>query len=45
VVFGDTHYAMLFFLGVLLFVFTFALNGIAAWAVRRVVRRLSGQGA
>lgn len=45
VVFGGTHYAVLFFLGVELFVFTFVLNGLAAWAVRRLVRRMSGAAA
>jgi phosphate transport system permease protein len=42
VVVGGTHYAVLFFIGVELFVFTFALNGLAAWWVRRLVRRMSG---
>jgi phosphate transport system permease protein len=42
VVVGGTHYAVLFFLGVELFVFTFVLNWLAAWAVRRLVRRMSG---
>jgi phosphate transport system permease protein len=45
VVFGGTHYAVLFFLGVELFVFTFVLNGLAAWSVRRLVRRMSGAAA
>src|SRR5512133_2550746 len=42
VVVGGTHYAVLFFIGVELFVFTFALNGLAAWWLRRLVRRMSG---
>jgi phosphate transport system permease protein len=42
VVFGGTHYAVLFFIGVELFLFTFALNSIAAMVVRRLVRRMSG---
>jgi phosphate transport system permease protein len=42
VVFGGSHYAVLFFIGVELFLFTFALNGIATWAVRRLVRRMTG---
>jgi phosphate transport system permease protein len=42
VVFGGTHYAVLFFVGIELFVFTFVLNGLAAWSVRRLVRRMSG---
>ncbi len=45
VVVGGTHYAVLFFLGVELFVFTFVLNGLAAWSVRRLVRRMSGAAA
>jgi phosphate transport system permease protein len=45
VVFGGTHYAVLFFIGVELFAFTFLLNGAAAWSVRRVVRRMSGASA
>jgi phosphate transport system permease protein len=45
VVVGGTHYAVLFFVGVELFVFTFALNGLAAWWVRRLVRRMSGAAA
>ncbi len=45
VVFGGTHYAVLFFLGVELFVFTFVLNGLAAWFVHRLVRRMSGAAA
>ena len=42
VVFGDAHYAVLFFIGVELFVLTFLLNGIASWSVRRLVRRMTG---
>jgi phosphate transport system permease protein len=42
VVFGGAHYAVLFFIGVELFVFTFVLNAAAAWSVRRLVRRMSG---
>jgi phosphate transport system permease protein len=42
VVFGGAHYAVLFFVGVELFLFTFVLNGAAAWSVRRLVRRMSG---
>jgi phosphate transport system permease protein len=33
---------VLFFIGVELFVFTFLLNGIASWSVRRLVRRMTG---
>jgi phosphate transport system permease protein len=42
VVFGGAHYAVLFFIGVELFLFTFVLNAIAAWSVRRLVRKMSG---
>jgi phosphate transport system permease protein len=42
VVFGGAHYAVLFFLGIELFVFTFLLNTIAAAFVRRFVRKMSG---
>jgi phosphate transport system permease protein len=45
VVFGGAHYAVLFFIGVELFLFTFALNGVAAWSVRRLVRKMSGTAA
>jgi phosphate transport system permease protein len=44
-VFGGAHYAVLFFIGVELFVFTFVMNGLAAWSVRRLVRRMSGAAA
>ncbi len=42
VVFGGGHYAVLFFIGIELFLFTFLLNSLAALAVRRLVRRMSG---
>jgi phosphate transport system permease protein len=45
VVFGGGHYAVLFFIGVQLFLFTFVLNSIATWFVRRLVRRMSGAAA
>ena len=45
VVVGGTHYAVLFFIGVELFVFTFVLNALAAWSVRRLVRKMSGTSA
>jgi phosphate transport system permease protein len=45
VVFGGAHYSVLFFLGVELFLFTFALNTVAAWSVRRLVRKMSGAAA
>jgi phosphate transport system permease protein len=45
VVFGSAHYSVLFFIGVELFLFTFALNTIATFSVRRLVRRMSGASA
>ena len=42
VVVGGGHYAVLFFLGIELFLFTFVLNSLAAVVVRRLVRRMSG---
>lgn len=43
VVFGDTHYTVLFFLGALLFVFTFVLNAGAELFIRqRLLRRFRG---
>jgi phosphate transport system permease protein len=43
VVFGGPHYAVLFFIGVQLFVFTFVINWAAAAFVRRLIRRTAGQ--
>jgi phosphate transport system permease protein len=45
VVFGGAHYSVLFFIGVELFLFTFALNTAASWSVRRLVRKMSGAAA
>jgi phosphate transport system permease protein len=45
VVVGGGHYAVLFFIGIELFLFTFALNSLAAIIVRRLVRRMSGAAA
>ena len=45
VVFGGAHYSVLFLIGIELFLFTFALNALAAWVVRRLVRRMSGEAA
>jgi phosphate transport system permease protein len=45
VVFGGAHYTVLFFIGVELFLFTFALNTLAGAVVRRLVRRMTGQAA
>jgi phosphate transport system permease protein len=44
VVFGDTHYNVLFLIGVLLFVITFSLNAIAEFYVRkRLLKRFRGE--
>jgi len=44
VVFGDTHYTVLFFIGAVLFIFTFALNAIAELFIRqRLMKRFEGQ--
>jgi phosphate transport system permease protein len=44
VVFGDTHYSVLFLIGTLLFVFTFALNAIAEFYVKgKLMTRLHGK--
>lgn len=44
VVFGDTHYSVLFLIGSLLFIFTFALNAVAEFYFKsRVVRRIQGK--
>jgi phosphate transport system permease protein len=46
VVFGDTHYHVLFLIGAILFVFTFALNAVAEGYIRqRLLRRFRGEGA
>jgi phosphate transport system permease protein len=42
VVRGSPHYHVLFFIGVLLFIFTFLLNLLAQWFVGRFKKRLSG---
>lgn len=42
VVVGSPHYAVLFFIGVELFLFTFLLNAVAARLTRGLVRRMSG---
>jgi phosphate transport system permease protein len=39
VVFGDTHYNVLFLIGSLLFIFTFALNALAEFYFKNVVIR------
>ena len=44
VVFGDSHYSVLFLIGTLLFVFTFALNATAEFYVKgRLMTRLQGK--
>jgi phosphate transport system permease protein len=44
VVFGDTHYSVLFLIGALLFVFTFILNSIAEFYVKgKLMRRFQGR--
>ncbi len=42
VVFGGSHYTVLFFLGTLLFLTTFCINTIGDWAIRRMKIRLGG---
>ena len=42
VVFGEAHYTVLFFIGSLLFVVTFAVNSLGNLAIRRLQRRLGG---
>lgn len=43
VVFGETHYHVLFLIGAILFVFTFALNAVAEMYVRqRLLKRFRG---
>ena len=44
VVFGDTHYSVLFLIGSLLFVFTFGLNALAEFYVKgKLVKRFQGK--
>jgi len=42
VVVGSTHYSLLFFIGVELFLFTFVLNMVASTWTKKVLRRLTG---
>ena len=43
VVFGDTHYGVLFLIGSFLFIFTFTLNAVAEFYVKgRLVKRFQG---
>ncbi|MFH1296861.1 MAG: phosphate ABC transporter permease subunit PstC [Bacteroidota bacterium] len=44
VVFGDTHYGVLFLIGSLLFIFTFSLNALAEFYVKgRLMKRIQGK--
>lgn len=44
VVFGDEHYNVLFLLGAILFIFTFTLNSIVEFYIRkRLIRRIQGK--
>jgi len=44
VVFGDTHYSVLFLIGSLLFIFTFILNAIAEFYIKgKLVKRIQGK--
>jgi phosphate transport system permease protein len=44
VVFGDTHYNVLFLIGSLLFIFTFIINAIAEFYVKgRLMKRIQGK--
>jgi phosphate transport system permease protein len=44
VVFGDTHYSVLFLIGALLFIFTFSLNAVAEFYVKsRLLKRFQGK--
>ncbi len=42
VVFGSPHYRVLFFMGLLLFLITFALNSTGSWVIGRLRNRLLG---
>lgn len=42
VVFGSPHYRVLFFIGLLLFLFTLILNSLGAWVIGRWRRKLTG---
>ena len=44
VVFGETHYSVLFFIGSLLFIITFIINAIAEFYVRaKLMKRFRGE--
>ena len=43
-VFGDTHYSVLFFIGSLLFIFSFALNAVAEFYVKgKLMKKFQGK--
>jgi phosphate transport system permease protein len=43
-VFGDTHYSVLFFIGSLLFIFSFGLNALAEFYVKgRLIKKFQGK--
>jgi phosphate transport system permease protein len=43
-VFGDTHYSVLFFIGSMLFIFSFALNAIAEFYIKgRLIKKIQGK--
>lgn len=43
-VFGDTHYSVLFFIGSILFVFTFLLNAIAEFYIKgKLIKKIQGR--
>ncbi|MCX6137779.1 MAG: phosphate ABC transporter permease subunit PstC [Ignavibacteriales bacterium] len=44
VVFGETHYSVLFLIGALLFIFTFALNAVAEFYIRQKLMKRFGGG-
>jgi phosphate transport system permease protein len=43
-VFGETHYSVLFFIGSLLFIFSFALNAVAEFYVKgKLIKKFQGK--
>jgi phosphate transport system permease protein len=43
-VFGETHYSVLFFIGSLLFIFSFALNAIAEFYIKgKLLKKFQGK--
>lgn len=44
VVFGDTHYSVLFLIGALLFIFTFIINAVAEFYIKgKLIKRFQGR--